>query len=54
MRDPCDVNYVRLHCFVTVVNETFSERFRTRGPHVRDVPGFDSRVCEHRSLASGC
>ena len=50
MRDPCDVNYVRLHYMCLLFVETVPERFGMRDPYVRDVPGFDSRVCVHRSL----
>ena len=54
MRDPwvCGLCSPPLHVILLI--DTVPERFRTCGPYVRDVPGLDSRVCVHRSLAFGC
>ena len=50
MHDPWVCELCSHLLFVILLFETVPERFETRGPYVRDVPGFDSRVCVHRSL----
>ena len=51
MRDPWVCELCSPPLCVNLLIETVPERFETRGPYVHDVPGFDSRVCVHRSLA---
>ena len=51
MRDPLICELCSSPICVILLIETVPERFGIRSPYVRDVPGFDSSVCVHRSLA---